>query len=259
MKHLATVVFFLSASPLFAQDELVGLRVREWYARMSGTLEGMDPTLGSTRLDLADDLGLGHQNWTTELQAYLRVPVVGRFYVGWWRVNDSGNDTLTRDITFAGETFTATTPIHSEITLDVAYLNYEFAFPTISLGDTISLGIGVSVGARGFRGEGTIDDGSNPGNKSGAIGLPTVGAHATVELFKFLRAEAEVLGLSASYGENKANYLEAYGEIVAEPLPWLFAGVGYKFAAINFDHGGNDAFKVDVDVAGFYLTVGVRF
>ena len=47
--------------------------------------------------------------------------------------------------------------------------------------------------------------------------------------------------------------------MVAQPLPWLFAGVGYKLAELNLNHKGSDQFKLDVTVSGLYITFGVRF
>ncbi len=259
MKALAAAFFFLSAAPLFAQDEHIGFRVREWYARMSGTIQGEENGVGSSTIDLADDLGLGNQDLTTELQVYLRIPVVGRIYAGWWRAQDSGSAVLSTSISFAGETFSASTPVESDVQLDTAYLTYEFAFPTIPVGDLVKVELAASLGVHAFRGEGSVAGGGLDATGDGTIGLPTLGAHVTVEMFTWLRAEVEVLGLSFTYGDNEAHYLEAYGELVAQPLPWLFAGLGYKFVALNARHDGSDSFHVNVDIAGFYLTAGVRF
>jgi hypothetical protein len=259
MKILATAFFFLAAAPLFAQDEHIGFRVREWYARMAGTVQGEENNVGSSTLDLSDDLGLGEKNFTTELQLYVRIPVVGRIYAGWWRAEDSGSSVLTRTISFAGQTFTASTAIDSEVTLDNVYLTYEFAFPTIPLPGLGKFEVAASLSVHGLHGEGSVVGGNINADRDGTIGLPTLGAHVTLGMFDWLRFEAEVQGLIFQYGDNDAHYLEASAEIVAEPLPWLFAGVGYKYAAINASHEGNDSFHVNVDIAGFFLTVGLRF
>lgn len=261
MRQLAAAFFLLSAAaPALGQDEFVGVRLREWYARMSGTIEAEENNSGSTRLDLADDLGLGDQNWTTELQAYLRLPLVGRIYAGWWQAHDSGSETLTRTIEFAGQTFSASTQVDSEVSLDVAYLMYEFALPVIPLGDLLSLEVGVSGGIRGFRGHGKIEGGGLDADEEGVAGLPTLGAHVTLRLFDLVRLEAEVLGLVFSYSDHEINYLEGFVEATVEPLPWIFAGVGYKFAMLNYDFdNGEDSAHLAIDIAGFYVTVGVRF
>jgi len=260
MRSFATAIFLLSASAsALAQDEIVGVRVREWYARMSGTAEAQDNNSNSTQVDLADDLVLGDRNLTTELQAYLRIPVLGRIYAGWWRAHDTGHETLTRTIDFAGETFTVSTPIDSEFTLDVGYLNYEFAFPTIPVGDVVKVELRASIGARAIRGEGSISSGAQSANDSGVVGLPTLGGHVTAKFFDLVRVEVEVVGLVFKYSCNEVHYQEMFAEATVEPLPWIFAGVGYKLAEVNLQHDGTDSFHINVDISGVYVTVGVRF
>ena len=81
----------------------------------------------------------------------------------------------------------------------------------------------------------------------------------TVDLLSYVRAEVEVLGLAFAYGGYRMHYLEAYGEIVTEPLPWVFAGVGYKYVNLNLHYNATQKFDLDVGVSGIYFTVGVRF
>jgi len=260
MRSFATAIFLLSASAsALAQDEIVGVRVREWYARMSGTAEAQDNNSNVTKVDLADDLGLGDRNLTTELQAYLHLPVLGRLYAGWWRAHDTGSETLTRTIDFAGQTFTVSSQVDSEFTLDVGYLNYEFAFPTIPIGDLVKLELGVSAGVRVIRGDGSISSGGQTASDSGVVGLPTLGAHVAAKFFNLVRVEVEVLGMVFKYSDNDVRYLEMFAEATVEPLPWLFAGVGYKLAEVNLQHDGTDTFHINVDISGAYVTVGFRF
>ena len=262
MKWTAAVLLFLAtAAPAAAQDEHIGIRVREWYARMGGQIEADDGSGTSQSVDLGADLGLADRNWTTEIQAYLRIPVVGRIYAGWWRPHDAGDETLNRTIDFAGFTFTSATNVHSEVTLDVGYLTYEFAFPTIPIGDVVGVELAVQISARAIRGDGTIEEsaGGNRGSKDGIVGLPTIGGHVTVTLFEIVRAEVEVLGLAFRYADWRVHYIEASGEVTASPLPWLFAGVGYKMTNIDLRHDGSQKFLLDVTVSGLYITAGVRF
>jgi len=261
MRFVAGVVLFLSATPAFAQDEHVGIRVREWFARMSGTVEADDGSGTSDRIDLAADLGLGDRNLTHEIQAYLRLPILGRIYAGWWRAHDTGSETISRTFDFEGVRYTAADRVDSEVTLDVGYLTYEFAFPTIPVGDLVKIELGAQLGIRGLRGEAMIHDSSSGRTEQddGAVALPILGAHVTVQLFDIVRAEVEVLGLQFSYGDWKMHYLEACAEVVAQPLPWIFGGVGYKVVSLDFRNDGSQKFALDVGVAGLYITFGVRF
>lgn len=260
MRWTAAAFLLLSSTPAFAQDEIVGARVREWFARMGGVIEADDGSGTSERIDLAGDLGLGDRNLTHELQGYLQIPVVGRLYLGWWHAEDKGSETITRTFDFAGITFTSSTTVESEVSLDVAYLTYEFGLPTIPAG-IASVDVGVQLSARALRGKGSIrDSGSgSKGSDDGIVGLPTLGARAAVTLFDVVRAEVEVVGLSFSYGDWRMHYIEAYGEIVARPVPWVFAGLGYKFTNLDFKYNGRERFELDVTVAGLYITAGVRF
>jgi hypothetical protein len=261
MKWTVAAFLFLSATPAVAQDEHIGLRIREWFARMGGSIEADDGSGTSERVDLGSDLGLADRNLTHELQAYLRIPVVGRIYLGWYRVHDTGDETLTRTIDFQGFTFTASTQVRSEVTLDVGYLTYEFAFPTIPVGDVAGVELGIQISGRIFRGDGSIEEssGGQSGQKDGVFGLPTIGGHVTVTLFEVIRAEVEVLGLAFAYGDVRIHYLEASAEVVAQPVPWLFAGVGYKLTSLELSNKGPDSFLLDVTISGLYITAGVRF
>jgi hypothetical protein len=249
----------VATTPALAQDETVGVRVREWYERMSGTAEAQDNNSSSTKVDLTSDLGLGNRNWTTEVQGYLHLPLAGRIYVGWWRAHDSGSEVLNRTIDFAGQPFTVSTQVDSQFTLDVGYLTYEFDFPTIPIGSLVKVELGASAGVRIIRGDGSISGGGETGRDSGVVGLPTLGAHATVKLFDLVRAEVEVLGLVFKYANSEVQYLEMFAEATVEPLPWIFAGVGYKLAEVNLQHDGSNSFHIHLDISGLYATVGFRF
>ncbi len=259
MTKFAAAFVFLAAAPAFAQDEHIGLRVREWFARTSGTISSQENGVPPTSLDLTDDLGLGDQQLTHEIQVYGRIPFFGRLVAGWWRSHDAGHDVLSQTINFAGQTFTQSTPIDTEYTLDVAYLNYELVLPTIPLGDLVKFEIAPSLGVTGIWASGSIDSAAISGSDSGKVGLPTVGVHGTLRLFDFVRTEAEIRGLQFRYGDHEAHYFEAYGEAVVEPLPFLFAGVGYKLVQMNVKNTGNNPSHVDLDIAGFYITFGARF
>lgn len=260
MTRFAAAAFvLLTAVPAAAQDEHVGLRVREWFARTSGTISSQESGVPPTTLDLSDDLGLGDQQLTHEIQVYGRIPFFGRLVAGWWHSHDEGHDVLEETVTFAGQTFTASTPIDSEYTLDVAYLTYEFVLPTIPIGDLVQVEVVPSLGVRGIWASGSIEGSGLSGSDSGKVGLPTVGVHATLKLFDLIRTEAEVTGLQFRYGDHEAHYLELYGEAVVEPLPFVFAGVGYKLVQMNVKNTGKNPSHVDLDIAGFYITFGVRF
>lgn len=266
MRILAAAFFLLAATaPLFADDdkahgtENVGVRVRAWFARMSGTVKARDPSFGSTRLDLRDDLGLGNQNLTPEVQVFGRIPYFGRLHGGWWRAEDSSDATLNRNVTFAGQTFPASTQVHSELRLDVFYLNYEIPIPTLRSA-TWSGWTSASPPERAASPATARSRGADSTARGAAPSVcrpwaPTLPGSSSPSFGRTSKCWA----WTAQYGDSHAYYDEAYGEGVAKPLPRLFAGVGYKLAALNAARGGSHGFKVNVDVAGFHVTAGVRY
>ncbi len=260
MKGLAAALVLLSGVPAFAQDELVGVRLREWFERMHGSIQSTEPPLSGDTVNLDGDLGLGEQELAHEVQAYVRIPIVGRFYAGAWWAHAEGDEIITRTFNYGGLTFTSSDEVKTNVDLDVFYLTYEFALPTIPLGP-VNLELGIEAGARGIRGRGAIEDvtAGQKASDDGLIGLPVLGGHVTATFASWVRAEIEVVGLAFAYNGNRVSYLESNLEIVATPLPWLFAGVGYKFADVEFKRDGSSSFDLNVGLKGIYLTLGVRF
>jgi len=76
---------------------------------------------------------------------------------------------------------------------------------------------------------------------------------------KFSCAPKQRPGISLTVSAEKVTYVETCFEAVAEPLPWPFAGVGYKYARITYRCEARLNFNLDFELSGAYLTVGVRF
>jgi len=248
---------FLLADPA-PGSELFQARGREWYARMSGNLHADASTKG-TRLSIASDLDLGGHVDVPELQAYFNVPYLGRLYVDWWRYANTGDSTLSRTIEFAGASFTGGSTIHSRFELNVAALTYEYTLPTISLGGLSYLEFGLQFGAKALGAEASIGDPSVSETSRGTTYALVLGGRALVQILPWLRAEGEAQGISVSVSNEKVTYFESYVEAVAEPLPWLFAGVGYKYFQVTERYDARLNFSLDFEMSGAYLTVGVRF
>ena len=262
MNRAAFVPLFVlaAASPAFAQDETIGARWREWNVSIRGHIQGQGDAIPSGDIDVVDTLGYDRPENGHELQLCLSIPVLGRFYAGYWWVDFDGSETLERTITFADRTFTAGTTIESELNLDMYYLTYEFGFPSLPLGgDTIRLDLGVQLGVRALVAEGSIENALFSADDSGGTGIPVIGAHAALQVTPFLRAELELAGMAVSYGSTSLSYVEAFGEIVGQLGP-AFAGVGYKYASLDLDdERGDSDLDVNITLDGFYITAGVRF
>ena len=258
MKIATALLALLAAAPAWAQDEYVGVRLREWYARINGEVFAETEVLPTNTIDLDQHLGLGQAEFAHEIQAYLHLPFVGTFYLGGWTADYKGDRWLSETVTYGEETFTAGTQVDSELELAVGYLTYEFDL-SISLGEIAKLELGPMAGVRLIAARGSIDNEFVSAEESGEGGLPVVGFHAALQATEWLRADVEVMGLAFRAVDRRAVYVEAYAEVVAQLGP-LFAGVGYKYVKVELqDKSTSTEFEAKVTMDGLYLTVGVRF
>jgi hypothetical protein len=259
-----TVLSALATSPALSQgaepadDRVLDVRVREWYARTGGSIEADTATPGS-RVSLSADLDLGEREPITELELVGHVPSFGRLYASWWRESSDADQTLTRTISFRGRSFTSGTPLHSSLVLDVIGLSYEYPFPRISLGDFGRLELSLQAGLRGFLAEGSIHSSGQEASARGFAVTPVLGGHVAYLIRPWVRIDADASGFQIAVSSEKFSYVETKAEVAFRPLRWLYAGIGYKYVYIRDRYSATATTVFDADVGGGYLMVGVSF
>lgn len=262
IRGLAFLGAFLAAAGAWAQDERAGVRIREWFPKLEGDLQAQGKSIPSTDIDVDSTLGMDDTEPAHEIQLYLGVPVLGRFYAGTWWVTFEGDRTLdpSESFTFADTTFSASTRVKTELDLEMYYLSYELVLASPSLGETAKAEVGLLIGARILQAEASLENEFVNADDEGTGGLPVGGVHAAVQFTPWLRADVEVMGFAVSYSGTSARYFEGYGELVALPWKGFFGGVGYKVASVDLkDESGFADFQIDLRIDGFYVTAGVRF
>jgi hypothetical protein len=234
------------------------LRLREWYARTEGTIEA-DAAGPGSKISLAADLDLGHRDVISEPEVVFHLSGSSRLYASWWRDSPSRDQTLTRTITFRGRSFASGIPIHSSVVFDVAALSFEYTFAKLPLGDLGVLEFSGQAGFRGFWAEGSIRTTGEEASARGFAVTPVLGGHVAYLIRPWLRADADASGMKISLSSESFSYLETKAEIVAKPLEWLVAGIGYKYVTFHDRYSGSATSIFDADLSGGYLMVGVRF
>jgi hypothetical protein len=258
MSSVAAVCVLLAASSAPAQDGTVGVRLREWQAKLDGRVQAQVEGSFAADVDLDSTLGIDDPDLVHEIQAYLSLPLLGTLTAGWWSGTWDGDEFVSQDFTFGDTTFTAGTTVRSELELDVYSLSFEFGLPSLPLGP-LALDLGILVGARAIHADGEVEAAGESAQDSGTVALPVLGVRGALEMTDWLRAEIEVAGLTFRHGDSSGLYIEAYGEVVGRIGPF-FAGVGYKFVDLDMaDHRSGSDFDLEIDVSGFYLTAGVGF
>ena len=254
---MAVLAALLLASAV--QDDMVGVRGRYWYAQLNGTAESTGGVVPPTTIDLDQELGLDDVEPIPELEAWIKIPVIGRFSASYWAGSFSGQRTLSQDISFDDVTFTAGTPVSSEIDLMVAAISYEFVLPSIPVGDLLAFEIGLLAGIRYLEADADVSGGGSSASDSGNGGVPVIGLHATFLIAELIRLEGQIAGLAWEYSDTTTAFVDAYLEATMSFGP-IFGGVGYRY--VNFfieQQDDPDAYEVDLTIDGFYLTAGVRF
>jgi hypothetical protein len=166
----------------------------------------------------------------------------------------SGSASLSRDITFNGQTYTAGSKVDTDMKLRMADLQYRY-----TLLDFENLAVGLSFDAIGqvkyIDGEAKI---YAPANNIGAAGkfrapmlMLGLGAHVGI-LHDLLEARVQATGMAYS-----SSYLyEALADLSLTPLPFLDIHAGYKMIRLKIDQG--DVF-LNFEFSGPYVGLTVSF
>jgi hypothetical protein len=166
----------------------------------------------------------------------------------------TGDSVVSRTISFAGETFTVSTRVTSQLTLDYARVGFAWQFLSTSDGRAR---IGPLLEAKGFRGD-------------ASLGAPDLPAPVTVEedfeaafgsaglLFDFEASDrVSVFGewstLVAADEGDQSDF-----EVGVRVRLWeaLHAIAGFRAVAIQFEDGDD---VIDVDMEGAFFGASVRF
>ncbi|MBE7415284.1 MAG: hypothetical protein HS130_08660 [Deltaproteobacteria bacterium] len=124
MKKLAAfftmLVMLLAVPPAFA---LVDIEGRYWFSDIDGNIRFADGGTG-TEIDLVNDLGVGDEDFfdariTLELGSH-------RLRYGFMPLKWEGRNTITRNITFGDQTYSASTDVESELRIDYHRLGYQY-------------------------------------------------------------------------------------------------------------------------------------
>lgn len=261
---MAVLASLLALSPVAgllaaAQDDSVGARLRYWYAQLNGTAESTGGVVPPTVIDVDEELGLDDIEPIPEIEAWIQIPVLGRFSAGYWAGTFKGQNTLSTDIAFDDIAFTAGTSVAAELDLMVASLSYEFVLPSIPVGDLLAFEIGLLAGIRYLEADADVSGGGSSAADSGNGGLPVIGVHATFLIAELVRIEGQIAGLAWEYSDTTTAFVDAYLEATVSFGP-IFAGGGYRYVSFFIEQQDDpDAYEVDLAIDGFYLTAGVRF
>lgn len=253
IRYALLCALLASATAAGAQTQSnIEIEARYWSADLSGTVEVLEAGQGTT-VDLADDLGVEGDE-PIELRLILRPSSRTQVRLSWTDLSFTGDNVLSRSIEFAGQMYTLSTRVVSQ--MDVEYARAGFSWQFLSNRDgTFRLGPLVEV--KGFRGEASIaaPDLPFPAEESqdfeAAFGA--VGAVLDIEAGDRVQIFAEGTYVVATDNASGTD-LEAGLRVL---LGRNFAVVGgYRSFSVDATEG-DDTF--DIDIEGPYLGLSLRF
>ncbi len=246
---LCTAVLFICFEVFSAHaDETVSLKLG--YASLTASGNMSATALGIQGTNLSDTtLGLKHSNNVTAEIAFQLGD--GRFTAAYLPLKFTGASTLTNNINFNGQLFTASTPITSELKADLMELAYTHYL--VNMDDMPSrLQLGIEASLKYIRVDASLHGGGVTQNASGTLPLPTIGLRARVALADFIGLSGRV----GYIGYNGNQFTDLDGQIEFSPIPTLGIYAGYRHININVNSSG---VAVDSRFSGPYTGAFFRF
>ncbi|MDP2689119.1 MAG: hypothetical protein Q8P48_03290 [Deltaproteobacteria bacterium] len=248
-KVLLSVMVFLAAvvAAAPAAHAVVNLDARYWFTSLDSTVMLSSGSTAGTEFDFVDDLGLDENKGFLEGRITLELGSHKLRY-GFVPLKWDGSKTLDRNITFGGQTFTATTQVDSELTVNYHRLGYEY-----DIIDTLENRLGVIFELKYLDGEASLDAAGASETESFRLPIPTVGVAAQVGLPFLFSVGGEVTGVTL--GAN-AYLVDGEAAINLKPAPFVVISGGYRILKV---HAEKDLDRGDITVQGPFVNLRADF
>lgn len=251
MKKLLLAIFVVAFGVLGASraDAVVDAELRYWYSDLDSEVRSTTGGVLGTDINFVDDLGLDDQKGFVEGRITLEFGRHSLRY-GYVPLQWSGTGVLSRNITFGGQTYTASTATDSEINVDYHRLGYRF-----DLFDMLSNRVGLIAEVKYFDADATVKAPSLGFDETESIQapLPTVGVAAQVGLPFLINVSGEVTGITLG---SDAYVFDAEAMVNFDPAPFITVSGGYRYFTFHLE---KDDDKADIDLHGPFVTIKADF
>lgn len=230
-------------------DALVDVEARYWLTNLDSSLASSTASVVGNDIDFVDDLGLDDQEGMVEGRITLELGKHSLRY-GFVPMSWEGTSNLSRQITWGGQTYTASTDVDSEITVNYHRLGYRY-----DIIDLLNNRLGVIFEVKYFDADATIKDSTGTMNVTETFDLPipTVGVGGQVGLPFLFSVSGEVTGLALS-----SNIYMVDGEAMVNltPAPFVKLSAGYRYLAFHVEDNDD---KADIKLSGPFVALRADF
>lgn len=254
-----TALVLGATARLGAQGEILRVKAKAWFPKLDGNVTLDEEPIRGTHVNLEDDLGLGGREQFGEAEIVLLVGT-SRLFLSYWSTDFKETETLTRTITFEGETFSVSDNVRTEFQLQGAGLDFVYALATPSIA-ALQLEVGLGLGAHYLALDGEIRSlgtGQQGADRIGAP-LPAVVLYAQTAFAKSYYAELKLDGITGSVGDIHGSFWDGYLEAGYMFWQGLTLSGGYHLLSLNVknDQGSADQDKLNFELSGPYA--GLRW
>lgn len=248
---LTTALLCFSVTLTWA-DELFSLKVGYQHLTPDGNVASEDGGLDATSVSLEGDLDLGESDELT-LEATLQLGSF-RLSAAYQPIRFSGNNVLTKDINFNGETFLANSHVKSHVDIDI----YEagIAWHLINFDDLPTrVQFGPELAVKYLDADIALKDDTIGGvetSESVKAAVPTVGLRGRVAI-------ADALGIVGRVGYMEyqdSSFLDFDAQVEYSPLPMVGIYAGYRYMDVDLDKSD---VELDANFDGPYIGALIRF
>ncbi len=252
-KIVGALVVFIFAFSVTAQAIEFGARGYYWWPELSGELRVNKGGVIGTKINVEDDLGIGDESYpSVEVFAGIGSHRISLIYT---KADYSGDKYVSRDIKFAGETYTAHTLVRSDFDFTMIDLEYQYDF--LNLENVLA---GFSLSAIGkikyIDAETRIRATSPDIDKSETLRAPVpmfgLGMHVGI-LADLLEARAKFSGI----GYSGSKFYDGLIDLSVTPFPFLDIHGGYRFMKLGVDDI-SDVYT-DIEFKGPYIGLTISF
>jgi hypothetical protein len=247
MGFVFAIVFMCVSSTAMA-DETVSVKVGYQSTAVSGQFAGNVNGVG-THIDMKNDLGFKRSdNVTAELALQLGD---SRLSLGYLPLDFKGSGTLTRNITFNGQNYAASTAVTSRVKATIYDLAYTYYL--INMNDMPSrFQLGIEPAVKFIHAESSLTAANSTNQVSATVPIPTIGLRARVALADFVG----VVGRVGYMGYASNRFLDVDGQVEFSPVPLLGIYAGYRKLELKADTSG---VFVDMRMDGPFAGAFFRF
>ncbi len=247
---LAIPALLATAAPALALPGVeAGVRGYYWFPDLSANVQTFT-TPSDTKIDAKNDLGLEDENFPSG-EAFVRF---GRVHlrVGYTPVSFDGEKTLTRDIRFNGQLYSATQRVVSS--LDARMLDGDVQIDLLRPDlVAVSLNLGLILKVKYVDGSVELAGAGATETKDFKAPVPMAGLAAGVGVLKnALRADARITGIG--YSGNHLFEGDIFASVI--PLPFVRIQGGYRYIDFKVD---DDDILAEIKLKGPYAGVQLSF